>query len=665
MSRAATNVLSRVEREDVAGAPTIRIVLNVPLRLVTYTPKTRGRMLEIRLASPVPDAAARGAAGQRELLQWSGDGTVPLNDVVFEPDALGGASLVLHFSKEVEYAVSAGSDFRSVVVTLSGSKPGDTAEANDAAAPLMEKASQAMLDGDFVAAIGIYERVLAGPESEHTPAALELRGLAYQRSGKPDEAKASYGDYLRRYPQRDGAERVAQRLAALDSETAAVPAKLREPRATASGTEWDVHGTVEQFYRVDSSVNDDEGAVLDDSALFNDVDVTGRRRTAISEIRAHFNGGYVQDFKSSSQSELDVDELYVDGNDRGQRFAAAVGRQVRSSGGIFGRFDGGAVGYRLLDWLRVNAVGGFASDYSTDDDLNEDRYLYGLGFDVGPFFGALSGTVYAIEQEVDGIVDRRAIGTELRYADRRLSAFGLLDYDVYFHELNVGSLLGTWAFANGATVTAGYDERSIAILTTSNALQGQSTDSMSDLRDTYSDSEIRDLARDRTARSRSATFGGGLPVNDMVRLTGDFTWLRMTGTDGSGGVEPTDGTGDELFWTGQVIGNGLLTAGDISALALRYSDTSEWESVGTSLTTRVPIGVQWRVSPRLLFDYRMLDHGGDQVVVRPATRLEYTWRQSLDLELELGGEWLSQEGDGQDDEQPWGYFVSVGYRWSF
>jgi hypothetical protein len=61
----------------------------------------------------------------------------------------------------------------------------------------------------------------------------------------------------------------------------------------------------------------------------------------------------------------------------------------------------------------------------------------------------------------------------------------------------------------------------------------------------------------------------------------------------------------------------------------------------------------------------MLDDGGDQVVVRPATRLEWTWRQSLDLELEVGGEWLSEEDDDGSDETPWGYFVSVGYRWSF
>jgi len=668
-SHAATNVLSRIDREEISGTRAIRIVLNAPLRIVTHSPAVRGRLVEIRLASPLPGAAVSAPAGRRESLRWNADAGVPLDELVYEPDALGGASLVLHFVREVEFRVSGSDDLRSVVVSFPERKTAKQEAAIVATgapvAPLMEEASQAMLDGDFATAIGLYERVLAMPESENTPAALELLGLACERSARRDEARASYSDYLRRYPEGDAARRVEQRLAALESATAAAPAKLREPKSALESAEWDVHGTVEQFYRIDSSVNDDREAVLDDSVLFNDVVVTGRRRTAISEIRAHFDGGYAQDFQNSSQSELDVDELYIDGRDRGQRFEAAVGRQIRSSGGVFGRFDGGSVAYRLLEWIQVSALGGFASDYSTDDDVESDRYLYGLGFDVGPFFIALSGNVYAIEQRVDGMVDRRAVGGELRYADKRVSAFGLLDYDVYFDVLNVASLLGTWTFDGGATMTAGYDERMVPILTTSNALQGQTSNSIADLRDLYSDSEIRDLARDRSARSRSATIGGTFPVNDFVRLTGDLTWLRMTGTDGSGDVEATPGTGNELFWTGQVIGSGLLMSSDISAFALRCADTHEWESVGTTLTTRIPIGIRWRVSPRFLFDYRMLDGGGDQVVLRPATRLEWTWGESLDLELEVGGEWLSQESDDTRDEQPWGYFVSVGYRWTF
>jgi hypothetical protein len=664
---AATSVLSRIEKEEVGGAPAIRVRLNAPRRVVTYSPPTRGRLLEVRLAPVVPAANVATQAARRESLSWSADSVIPLSEVVYEPDALGGASLVLRFSREIAYTVAAGADFRSVVVSF---LEGSVAESNatvaaDAVASQMEKASEAMLAGELATAIAIYERVLAAPETEHTPVALELLGLARERSDQREAARAAYADYLRRYPQGEGAERIGQRLAALESATAAMPARLREPKAEAGAAEWDVHGTVEQFYRRDDSVDDDEGAVFEDSALFNDASVTARRRSAISEIRARFEGGYVQDFEDGSESEIDVDELYVDGRDRGQRFVAAMGRQVRSGGGIFGRYDGGLVGYRVLDWLAVNAVGGLASDYTTDDDVNDDRYLYGLSLDVGPFFGALSGSVYGIEQRVDGIVDRRAVGGEIRYAERRLSAFGLLDYDIYFHELNIASLLGTWTFASGASLTAGYDERLIALLTTSNALQGQTDDSIADMRDTYSDGEIRDLARDRTARSRSATLGGALPLSDFWQLTTDLTWLRLRGTAASGGVEATPGSGDEIYWTGQVIGNDLLTTGDISALALRCSDTSEWESVGTSLTTRLPIGTRWRVSPRFLFDYRMLDDGGDQVVVRPATRLEWTWRQSLDLELEVGGEWLSEEPDDGSEDTPWGYFVSVGYRWSF
>jgi hypothetical protein len=36
----------------------------------------------------------------------------------------------------------------------------------------------------------------------------------------------------------------------------------------------------------------------------------------------------------------------------------------------------------------------------------------------------------------------------------------------------------------------------------------------------------------------------------------------------------------------------------------------------------------------------------------------------LELELEAGGEWMSEDDD-VDSQHPWGYFVSVGYRWNF
>lgn len=57
--------------------------------------------------------------------------------------------------------------------------------------------------------------------------------------------------------------------------------------------------------------------------------------------------------------------------------------------------------------------------------------FYGLSADIGPVLDGFDTTVYAIEQQTDGLLDRQAVGTELRYTDDTTSVFGLLDYDVH------------------------------------------------------------------------------------------------------------------------------------------------------------------------------------------------------------------------------------------
>jgi hypothetical protein len=69
-----------------------------------------------------------------------------------------------------------------------------------------------------------------------------------------------------------------------------------------------------------------------------------------------------------------------------------------------------------------------------------------------------------------------------------------------------------------------------------------------------------------------------------------------------------------------------------------------------------------RVSPRVVFDYRFAD--GGQSMVRPSSRFELSWKRYVQLELELGGEWLRDRTPiGVDDTR--GYFLNAGYRWDF
>ena len=87
-----------------------------------------------------------------------------------------------------------------------------------------------------------------------------------------------------------------------------------------------------------------------------------------------------------------------------------MGRQTGVSGGILGRFDGGIAGYGLTKNWRVNAVAGVPVDYYIDSK----RYFYGLNVEAERIADYWRGNAYVINQLVDGIAARRAVGGEVR-----------------------------------------------------------------------------------------------------------------------------------------------------------------------------------------------------------------------------------------------------------
>lgn len=98
---------------------------------------------------------------------------------------------------------------------------------NAQAAPLTEEALQAfmnqaraaMRNKDHAGAINALTRVVEQPEHASRADALELLGLARERSRHLAHAKAEYQEYLRLYPKHPHAARVRERLRALVSAT--------------------------------------------------------------------------------------------------------------------------------------------------------------------------------------------------------------------------------------------------------------------------------------------------------------------------------------------------------------------------------------------------------------------------------------------------------------
>ena len=543
--------------------------------------------------------------------------------------------------------------------------PGPSARENDKLFDIMEEARKAIAEGKISHAIQLYTKVLRYPDNQYSRDALEYLGLARERKRQYAHAVREYQRYLELYPGTEGAARVRQRLAGLTT-ARQEPTKLGgKGKAARRSNPWQVYGGFSQFYRRDESRTDAGGDLVTQSSITNDLDITARKRSDQYDFQSRFTGSYQHDFLSDGPgSNTSISSLYVDASQKKYRVSARLGRQSRNTGGVLGRFDGLLLGYQLTDWLTLNGVAGYPV-FSTRDSLKTDRYLYGVSADLGTFANAWDFEAFFIEQQNDGILDRRAIGGEVRYFDPVRSLLSFVDYDISYDSLNTLILLGTWTLPDRTTINASVDYRNSPILTTTNALQGQTLVSLDDLLNSLSKDQIRQLAEDRTADVTTLTLGASHPFNDKLQVSGDVTASRLSGTNSSGGVDAVPGTGNEYFYNLQLIGSNLVKNGDISVLGLRYSDTSTSNISSLTLDTRYPIQTVWRINPKFRLDYRdNSNNNSTQWTAAPSLRIDYRWRKRYRFELEGGGEWSTQDfTDQTQDSSAW--FISLGYRADF
>lgn len=268
-------------------------------------------------------------------------------------------------------------------------------------------------------------------------------------------------------------------------------------------------------------------------------------------------------------------------------------------------------------------------------------------------------------QDVEGITDRQAAGGEVRYFAPGRSFFTLADYDLHYDELNTFLFLGNWTFPDDTTVNLSFDYRKSPLLTTSNALQGQLTESIDTLLDIFTESEIEGLAEDRTATSRLATLGFSRPLMKDLQINGDLTISNLSGTPASGDVEATADTDDDYGMNLQLVRSNWFKAGDIHIIGTRYSKTSTSTTNTISLNSRYPVTSKFRINPRLRVDFRKnKSDDSEQTTYRPFLRLSYKLKRGFRAEADAGGEWSNRNlTDTTDKDRSW--FVNAGYRMDF
>jgi hypothetical protein len=683
-----------VNKVDIRGRTTgyeVRIDFFLPMRYINHRPKKKGKILRIQISPSVigvNDPETIEQLGERQILSWDRSTSIPLREMTYEGGNPNRPTLTLRFARDVEFDVRSSGDLRTLIIIVRTEKPKEPEkEPETKVAPLetemptpdlsvgaprmaelMDEAGGAMIDRNFRRAIQLYTKVLRNPDTVFRQDAQELLGLARHRNGQLAHAKAEYEKYLKLYPEGPKSDRVRQRLSGLLTAAARPKDKLRQPKRPGAVGEsvWDhqVFGSLSEFYNYSDTEFQDGTKTTNQSESLTSFDFNTRSRSDRYEIRTQFFGTHEADWRSNGSSDrARVNNLFADLEDRKWGLSGRFGRQSRSSGGVLGRFDGGLVSYEIVPQVKINGVFGYPVISSDDSPFDSDKHFYGTSFDFGTFWDSVDFNLFAINQEVDDIVDRRSVGGEVRYFHAKRSLFSFVDYDISYGEMNIFLLNGGWTFPTKTRLNLVLDYRHSPILSTSNALIGQTgQEEVSDLLNTFTEDAIRQLARDRTATNKSVTFGIVQDLNENYQVVGEVTVSELSSTPASGGVPATPTTGKEYFYLTQFIASNFIIEGDINIIEMRYADTLNNDSYSLNLNFRYPITPNFRINPRIQTNYRRnKNDNGEQVTIRPLLRIDYRWKRWLRFELEGGREWREDTVLG-NTEKTTGYFATVGFR---
>ncbi|MBI4693458.1 MAG: SPOR domain-containing protein [Gammaproteobacteria bacterium] len=562
--------------------------------------------------------------------------------------------------------------------------------AGDRTAQLVGEARDDIMAKDFSTALRKLDAVAQDDKTPYRKEALELIGVARERALQYELAVVAYRRFLKNYPDGPDSDRVKQRLQGLLTQTQETRETLRlsrqekaaggklkpataakKPAAPPEDQKWstDVMGGVSQTWRRENQYTSGGGMEPVTSMLQNYLDVNTRMQKNNLRGRARLNAGYTTDLLANTRfkNRNQFSNVYFEMTTKDRGWLGRVGRQSTGSGGVLGRFDGGVASYAVNKKVKLNVVGGLPVESSSNAPPNDDKFFYGINADIGQLWGAWDFNAYLIEQRAYGFLDRRAVGGEARYFKNNLSVFSLIDVDASYGELNSLLLLGNYLFQNRASMNASFDFRKSPYVLTTDALQGQGVTNLTELRQTFTENQIRDLAADRAAaRSTTLSIGGYYPFNDRVSINSDFTTSRVSGTPESGGVPRTPATDWDFIYSTQLLVSNLPRESDTAILGAQYGDFNTTSMVTCFIGTRNAITPQLRIAPTLRFSHSEKLDGTEDWTLAPDIQLDYRLRRNIQLQLEggMGYGLLGQAaplGYSHFNE----YFIIAGWRLDF
>jgi hypothetical protein len=533
----------------------------------------------------------------------------------------------------------------------------------------LTEARQAIADKDMPRAVNRLNRTLGLPPNSQTEPAQALIGEVREMTGEVAKARAEYDLYLKLFPSGPNAASVKERLAKLPAIT---PRQARPAVPLQAGpAEWTYYGSVSQFWYTGKSqievitppppgqltFTTDTLSLTDQNALISSIDLNARRRDGITDTRIVVRDTDTQNFLSGQKSYNRLYSAYIEQSDRRLGYTVRAGRQNPTGGGVLDRFDGLFGSYNVGEAWRVNGVAGvpveFLSPYK--------KQFYGFSVDRLAQPEQIGFSTYYVQQQLEGVLNRRAVGVETRYFDSHATGFGMLDYDTAYRDINILMLQGNYRSDAGTNYFTYVDHRKTPPLSLTSVLPGIPGMSIKDAINTLGIEQVRADAKSLTATSDMLAVGLTHPYSQRWLLGADYRAAKISGTEAAGIMPATAGSGLNHVISVQAIGNSLWADNDVGVAngSFVIGPTYTGQAIGFNYVFlyRDP----WRFDTSLRFYQQKDDSSEKQQRLSPSFKVSYRWKQ-VTLEGEVGAENVRITGPLREEHSSRRYFY-LGYRW--
>jgi len=434
-------------------------------------------------------------------------------------------------------------------------------------------------------------------------------------------------------------------------------------------------GSLSQYYyggkSQDRSVNSADEVTntnrTDQSTIITNISATERIRNNQYDTKIVIRDTQVNNLMTGIPNSNTLSTAYIEHANKAEDYMVRVGRQSGVSQGVLGRFDGVFARYGInLNW-RVAGVYGEPA-YGSRSTVQTDRYFYGLAVEFGPIAEKWSGSVFGIQQIADGLVERRAIGTELRYFNGTTSWFGTVDYDTIYNDVNIAMLQGNWK-VDDYNYSLVLDHRRSPILYAESAIPAVQNStfgarSVKDLRTQLSDSAIYDAVNNIVPTSDLAMFGITKQINAKWQLGGDVRYTKTSSTPGALDASAQASSGSIYAYTLQAIARELIFKNDTSVMMASFMNDPTYDAQNYSFVNSLTLQDKWRLDSSLRYYQEKRETNARTWRVSPGVRVNYYWKDNMSFEMEFMVDYThTNDPVAAVVNDTWRETLFAGYRW--